>query len=120
MAIPRNSNTDDQAGPSRGGSDPPRDGDRVHASVHLRAEARRNLTRFVILFIVIESLSNNQFDPRMNLRLLSNVYRIPDSNISAIDHMVSSLISELREDQRHIVMAATIIHSLYFAIDDDE
>ena len=97
-----------------------RDDDQLHVSARLQAEARRNLSRFIVLFIVIESLSDRNFDPGLNSRLLNHVYRTPGSDITSLDHMLSAVITNVPEDQRQLVMAATIIRLLYFALDDDE
>ena len=120
MAISRNSNPGDNAGPYGNRKNPPRECNGVHIFTRQQAEARRNMTRFDTFFIFIKSLSSSQFDLRVNLRLLNNVYRIPDSHISSINQMVLSMISGLFENQHQIVMAATIMTVLYFTISDDE
>ena len=71
------------------------------------------------MFIVIECLSDPSFDYSANSTMLRNLFRLPNSDSSSLEHLMSTLATEFPDDRRDMYVVATIIHLLCFLIGDE-
>ena len=79
--------------------------------------ARDNLSRYVVLFIVIECFRDPEFDPKVNASMLRRLYRLSDISLSSLEYMISTLVTEIPDAKSDMFVAATIMHLLNHLFD---
>ena len=70
------------------------------------------ISRIVVITLVLESLSSQNFDRELNADILSRLFNVNERRLSIYDQLVERFNGQVPENERHFYLATILIQRI--------